>query len=191
VVDGPFAVINADDFYGAGGFRAIYDFLASPHTSGEYAMVGYRLRNTVTDSGYVSRGICTVENGLLTDVTERTHIEKRDGGIAWTEDGEHYTPISGDETVSMNFWGFGVEMLDRLWDGFPPFLRTCLEENPLKGEYFLPSVVNRLLQEGRALVRVLHCDEAWHGVTYREDVQQLRSAIQEMKNSGIYPQELP
>jgi hypothetical protein len=154
-------------------------------------MVGYRLRNTVTDSGYVSRGICTVENGLLTDVTERTHIEKRDGGIAWTEDGEHYTPISGDETVSMNFWGFGVEMLDRLWDGFPPFLRTCLEENPLKGEYFLPSVVNRLLQEGRALVRVLHCDEAWHGVTYREDVQQLRSAIQEMKNSGIYPQELP
>ena len=131
VVDGPFAVINADDFYGAGAFRTIYDFLAADHAAGEHAMVGYRLRNTVTENGAVSRGICAVENGYLTDVTERTKIEKRGAAAAYIEDGREY-PLTGDEIVSMNFWGFSPAMLDELWARFPAFLDRQASADPLK-----------------------------------------------------------
>lgn len=190
VVDGPFAVINADDFYGAGAYRAIYDFLASPLGDTEHAMVGYRLRNTVTENGYVSRGICQVRDGRLTGVTERTHIEKRGRDAAWTEDGTHYTDISGDEIVSMNFWGFRESMLKELSDGFPAFLSRRLKIDPLKCEYFLPSVVNELLATGRASVQALPCSETWYGVTYREDIDAVRSAIAAMKAQGKYPEKL-
>lgn len=188
-VDGPFAVINADDFYGAGAFRAIYAFLAEERGPAEHAMVGYRLRNTVTENGSVARGICTVENGLLTGVTERTRIVKRGDAAAYLEDdGEH--PLTGDETVSMNFWGFSPSMLDELWARFPAFLEEKLGSDPLKCEYYLPSVANALLQEGLARVHVLECNEVWHGVTYREDLQSVIDAIAALKQAGVYPASL-
>ena len=187
-VDGPFAVINADDFYGAGAFRASYDFLTAPRSAGESAMVGYRLRNTVTENGSVSRGICTVENGLLTAVTERTQIEQRGDAAVYIENGAEH-PLTGDETVSMNFFAFGPEMLDELWTRFPAFLERNLPENPLKCEYYLPSVVTAVLNERRGSVRVLECDEVWHGVTYRADLPAVKSAIAELKRAGVYPEE--
>lgn len=188
-VDGPFAVINADDFYGAEAYSAVFDFLSRPRGEGQYAMVGYRLRNTLTENGYVSRGICSVKEGMLAAVTERTHIEKRGGDAAWTEDGEHYEPIPGDAPASMNFWGFSPDILDRLWEGFPPFLRSGLAEDPLKCEYFLPGAVNALLDSGRCSVRVLDCPARWHGITYRDDLLSLRAALADLHLRGVYPQD--
>ena len=188
-VRGPFAVINADDFYGAGAFRTIYDFLAAERGPGEHAMVGYRLRNTVTENGAVARGICTVENGFLTGVTERTKIEKRGDAAAYIEDGREH-PLSGDEIVSMNFWGFSPAMLDELWSRFPAFLDRRLSVDPLKCEYYLPMVANAVLQEGLGTVRVLECGEVWHGVTYREDLQSVIDAVAALKKQGVYPETL-
>lgn len=189
-VTGPFAVINADDFYGRGAYEAIYSFLSADRPDSEYAMVGYKLRNTVTENGHVARGICEIENGFLRDITERTHIEKRGSDAAYTEDGEHFTPLSGDTTVSMNFWGFSTKMLDELGARFPAFLDRSLPENPLKCEYFLPFVANEQLQEGSASVRVLDCNETWYGMTYRADLDSVRAAIAAMKDAGIYPARL-
>ena len=188
-VDGPFAVINADDFYGAGAFQAVYDFLAAGRPETEHAMVGYRLRNTVTEHGSVARGICTVDGGFLTSVTERTKIEKRGSTAVYTEDGKEF-PLTGDETVSMNFWGFSAAMLEELWKGFPAFLDERLQRDPLSCEYFLPTVANEVLQTGRGTVRVLPCDEVWHGVTYREDLDSVRAAVARLKAAGRYPEKL-
>ena len=188
-VTSPFAVVNADDFYGAGAFQTIYDFLASEHDASEHAMVGYRLRNTVTEHGAVARGICTVENGLLTGVTERTKIEKRGDAAVYIEDGREY-PLTGDETVSMNFWGFSPAMLDELWARFPAFLDRQAPADPLKCEYYLPMVANAVLQEGLGTVRVLECGEVWHGVTYREDLQSVMEAVAALKKQGVYPESL-
>lgn len=189
-VTGPFAVINADDFYGRGAYEAIYSFLSADRPDSEYAMVGYKLRNTVTENGHVARGVCEIENGFLRDITERTHIEKRGSDAAYTEDGEHFTPLSGDTTVSMNFWGFSTKMLDELGARFPAFLDRSLPENPLKCEYFLPFVANEQLQEGSASVRVLDCNETWYGMTYRADLDSVRAAIAAMKDAGVYPARL-
>lgn len=190
VVDGPFAVINSDDFYGAGAYKAIYDFLSAERSPSEYAMVGYRLRNTVTENGHVSRGICEIENGQLVDIVERTHIEKRGGDAAFTEDGEHFTELSGDTTVSMNFWGFSPQMLEELEKRFAAFWAEKVPSNPMKAEYFLPFVANEQLHEGLASVRVLECNETWYGMTYREDLDSVRSAIADMKARGVYPEKL-
>jgi hypothetical protein len=187
-VDGPFAVINSDDFYGKTAYSTVYDYLAEGKGENEHAMVGYLLRNTVTENGYVSRGICRQENGFLTGVTERTHIEKRGSDAAYTEDGENYIPLSGGVTVSMNLWGFGRGIFDALSDGFPKFLDANLPVNPMKCEYFLPTVANAELAAGRCSVRMLACDETWYGVTYKEDLESVRSAIASMKASGIYPE---
>ena len=190
VVNGPFAVINADDFYGPSAFAAIYDFLRDNRREDCYAMVGYRLRNTVTEHGSVSRGVCRVENGLLTGITERTKIYKRGANAAYTEDGETFVDLPGDTLVSMNLWGFTSRMLEELTARFPEFLRENLPGNPLKCEYFLPSVVGAQLQEGTASVQVLPCEEVWHGVTYREDLESVRTAIAQMKKQGIYEETL-
>ncbi len=190
VVDGPFAVINADDFYGKGAYEAIYSFLKEDRPASEYAMVAYRLRNTVTENGHVSRGVCSVENGYLTDITERTHIEKRGEDAAFTEDGVTFEHISGNTPVSMNFWGFSQQMLQELEARFPAFLDRGLEENPKKCEYFLPFVADEQLKEGFATVRVLDCDETWYGMTYREDLDSVKAAIAKMKSEGIYPEKL-
>lgn len=189
-VDGPFAVINADDFYGPGAYKAIFDYLKEDRPKSEYAMVGYRLRNTVTENGHVSRGICQTENGYLTGITERTHIEKRGEDAAYTEDGVNFVDISGDAVVSMNFWGFSTQMLDELNARFPKFLDRNLPVNPLKCEYFLPFIANEQLNEGLCTVEVLNCNETWYGMTYREDLDSVKAAIAKMKDDGIYPEML-
>lgn len=190
VVHEPFAVINADDYYGADAFHQIYDFLARERPECEHAMVGYLLRNTVTEHGHVARGICRQEDGYLTGVTECTHIEKRDDDAAYTEDGETFVPLSGDTVVSMNFWGFSPKIMDELWKRFPAFLDKALQENPLKAEFFLPSVANAQIQEGLGTIRLLSTPEAWHGVTYREDLESVRQAIAQLRSSGVYPETL-
>ena len=190
VIDGPFAVINADDFYGPSAYGALYDYLSQEHPEGEHAMVAYLLRNTVTENGYVARGVCRVEDGFLTDVVERTHIEKRGADAAYTEDGETYLPLSGDSPVSMNFWGFQKQMLTELVRRFPAWYAENAEKNPLKGEYFLPSVANALIQEGLARVRVLPCHETWHGVTYKEDLPDVIATIASLREKGVYPETL-
>lgn len=190
-IDGPFAVINADDYYGQEAFKLIYDYLAS-HEDDEkyrYTMVGYHLGNTVTDNGHVARGICDMnENGELVAIHERTRIEKRDGGIAFTEDdGETWTSVPADATVSMNMWGFTKSILTEIKEGFPAFLEEGLQSNPMKCEYFLPTVVSDLLGEDRATVAVLKSADKWHGVTYKEDKPVVVAAIKRMKEEGLYP----
>ena len=189
-IDGPFAVINSDDYYGIEAYRLLYDFLAVPRPERSYAMVGFRLRNTVTANGSVSRGVCTERNGMLESITERTHIEKRGDDAAFTEDGEHFTPLSGDTTVSMNFWGFTPRILDELAAEFPRFLQESVSVNPLKAEFYLPTVANNQLAANRATVRVLHTDESWHGVTYREDKPVITAAVSQMTADGEYPEDL-
>ena len=191
VLDGPFAVINADDFYGPTAFSAIYDYLANNEDESRYAMIGYRVRNTVTENGSVARGVCEVENGLLTGVTERTKIFKNGTDAKFTEDdGKTFTDLPGDTIVSMNLWGFTAKMIRELDERFAAFLDNAIATNPLKGEYFLPSVVNDQLVAGTATVRVLPCEETWYGVTYREDLDSVKAAIEGMKKKGIYEENL-
>ena len=194
VVDGPFAIINADDYYGPEAYRAIYDYLCA-HRDGErysYAMVGYRLRNTVTEHGSVARGVCDVDQGgALVDIHERTVIEKDGDNARYTEDGGlSWTSISGDTLVSMNMWGFTHSFLEEAQARFPAFLDQALVENPTKAEYFLPTVVDQLIREGKAQVRVLPSEDKWYGVTYREDKPTVTAAIASMTRSGLYPDEL-
>ncbi len=193
-IDGPFAVINADDYYGAEAFKLIYDYLAS-HQDDEkyrYTMVGYKLGNTVTDNGHVARGICDMnERGELVAIHERTRIEKQDGGIAYTEDeGATWVPVPEETIVSMNMWGFTSSILKELKGRFPAFLDRGLEENPMKCEYFLPAVVSKLLEEEKAAVAVLKSADKWYGVTYKEDKPVVVAAIQKMKDEGLYPENL-
>ena len=194
VIHEPFAVINADDYYGVEAFKLIYDYLQSHPDDDKYryTMVGYYLGNTVTDNGHVARGICTMdENGKLVKIEERTQIEKRDGGIAFTEDGgETWTNVSEKAVVSMNMWGFTKSILTEIRDGFPAFLDKGLKENPMKCEYFLPAVVSDLLGEDKATVAVLESADKWHGVTYKEDKPVVMAAVKKMKEDGIYPKHL-
>lgn len=189
-VDGPFAVINADDFYGPSAYSALFDFLSQDRPANEHAMVAYLLKNTVTEHGSVARGVCAVRDGLLTDVVERTRIEKRGEDGAFTEDGEHWTELSGLVPVSMNFWGFGRSMMEELEKRFPAWLDGNLPLNPLKCEYFLPFVTNAMIKEGTGAVRVLNCHETWHGITYREDMESVVSYIAALRARGIYPKTL-
>ncbi|MBR1455973.1 MAG: nucleotidyltransferase [Oscillospiraceae bacterium] len=189
-VDGPFAVINADDFYGPGAYAALYAFLTEELPENEHAMVAYQLKNTVTEHGTVARGICQVEDGYLTGVVERTKIAKRGEDAAFTEDGETWTPVSGLVPVSMNFWGFQASMMQELAARFPAWLDENLRTDPEKCEYFLPFVANALIQEGRGRVRVLSCHETWHGITYKEDLESVVSYIAKLREDGIYPETL-
>ena len=193
-IDGPFAVINADDYYGVEAFKEIYNFLSTHEDDDKYrfAMVGYEVGKTVTDNGYVSRGVCEVnENQELISVTERTRIEKKDGGIAFTEDdGASWTFIDEKTPVSMNMWGFTNSILKEIKDRFPAFLEEGLKTNPLKCECYLPAVVSELLAEGKATVTVLKSSDQWHGVTYQEDKPVVVKALQDLKDSGLYPEYL-
>ena len=187
VVNGPFAVINADDFYGRTAFSEIYDFLAAQTDESKYAMVGYRLKNTVTEFGSVARGVCEIEAGMLTGVTERTKIFKKGADAEYTEDGEHFIDLPGDTTVSMNFWGFSPLYLRELAQRFPAFLDENLPRNPLKCEYFVPSIVDAQLHAGTADVTMLHTDDAWHGVTYHDDLPDVVAALRALRDAGKYP----
>ena len=189
-VDGPFAVINADDFYGPTAIGAMGKFLSEERPASEHAMVGYQLRNTVTEHGYVARGVCDVKDGMLQGVTERTKIEKRGNDAAFTEDGEHFEPLSGDTIVSMNLWGFQKEIFPQFQSRFETFLQEQVPSNPLKSEFYLPSVADAQIKEGLGTIQVLPTKETWHGVTYREDLEGVVAAIQSMKDSGMYPEKL-
>lgn len=190
VVDGPFAVINADDFYGPTAIGAMGKFLSEDRPANQHAMVGYQLRNTVTEHGYVARGVCDVKDGMLQGVTERTKIEKRGDDAAFTEDGEHFEPLSGDSIVSMNLWGFQKEIFPQFQSRFVTFLQEQVPANPLKSEFYLPSVADAQIKEGLGTVQVLPTKETWYGVTYREDLEGVVAAIQSMKDNGMYPEKL-
>jgi len=190
VIDAPFAVINADDFYGRSAFEMIYEFLSEEDTPGRYAMVGFRLRNTLTENGSVARGQCYVENGRLTGVVERTEIYPDGDNAKYRNENGNMTEISGDTVVSMNFWGFSSDMSKLLWDRFADHLATGLDSNPLKYEYFLPTVVNEQTSEGSCSVQVLTCEDSWHGVTYTDDLPNVKNALSDMRACGVYPEEL-
>ncbi len=194
VIDGPFAVINADDYYGQQAFKMIYDYLAS-HQDNEkyqYTMVGYLLKNTLTEYGHVARGVCeTDEAGKLTAITERVRIEKHADGPAFTEDeGKTWTGLSEDTVVSMNMWGFTQSILPEIHDRFADFLKKNLPVNPIKCEYFLPFVVDELIREDKAEVTVLKSCDRWYGVTYKEDKPAVVKAIAALKEEGCYPRKL-
>ena len=193
-IDGPFAVINADDYYGVNAFRMAYDFLTQNQDEDgiyRYMMVGYKLENTLTENGHVARGVCvTDEEGHLQKIHERTHIERHEGSVAYTEDeGKTWTALPQDSTVSMNMWGFSESILKELKARFPKFLEENLPVNPMKCEYFLPFVVDELLGENKATVKVLKSMDKWYGVTYKEDKPVVVAAIQRMKDEGLYPQD--
>ena len=194
-INGPFVVINADDYYGVRAFQMAYDFLTDPEAedaAGRYMMVGYRLENTLTENGYVSRGVCvTDDEGYLRGINERTHIEKRGDGAAYTEnEGASWTELPADAAVSMNMWGFSADILEELKKRFVVFLEENLEKNPLKCEFFLPFVVDELLEEKKATVKVLKSADKWYGVTYKEDKPMVMAAVQNLKDQGLYPQKL-
>ena len=195
LVDGPFAVVNADDYYGPEGYEEIYNYLLHhPDTPEmyEYAMVGYLLKNTVTENGSVARGVCTeTASGYLHSVVERTKIMKGEKTPMYTEDdGLTWHELCEDDIVSMNLWGFQKSYLEEAWAGFPAFLDKALAENPLKGEYFLPTVVSNLLSQHKARVKVLRSNDKWYGVTYKEDKPGVVAALAELREKGIYPAEL-
>lgn len=188
-IDGaPFAVINADDYYGKSAFRVIYEYLSACTDPNGYCMVGYELSKTVTENGSVARGVCVSdENGYLTEITERTRIEKYPGGIHFTEDGETWTELAPDTTVSMNLWGFMPGFLEEIKARFSAFLDKALVENPLKGEYFLPLPIAQLLHEKKATVKILTSPDRWFGVTYAADKPVVVEALKVMTQEGKYP----
>ncbi|MBQ8720037.1 MAG: nucleotidyltransferase [Clostridia bacterium] len=189
VVDAPFAVINADDYYGANAFTNIYNFLSNVADTDKYhyCMVGYRIKNTVTEKGTVARGICSSdERGMLTEVTERTSISSVEGRIYYTEDGVDY-PLNPNSLVSMNLWGFTPSFIEECAKRFPAFLEEKVPKNPEKSEFYIPGVVDDLIKEGKADVKVLENTDKWHGVTYKEDKPDVLRAFIELRESGVYP----
>ena len=195
LINGPFAVINADDYYGPEAFRVLYDYLAN-HTDRpdcfQYAMVGYHLGKTLSDSGGVTRGLCrTNRDGLLENIVEQQDIEREgEGGRFSTDNGQSWNYLTGNTLVSMNFWGFQRSFLDEAEKRFPLLLRRALAHHPEKGEVQLPVMVADLLDRGRAQVRVLSSGEQWFGVTYREDKPLVVAALREKTEQGLYPENL-
>ena len=188
--DAPFAVLNADDYYGKSAFKVMYNYLcqAQDKEMYDFCMAGYYLCNTVSDHGSVARGVCqTDENRNLTGIVERLRIEKYDGGIHFTEDGETWTDLDPDTPVSMNMFGFTPVFLQELQDRFPAFLETELPENPMKKEFLLPVSVGALLKEGKANVKVLSTADKWYGVTYAADKPLVVAMLKEKTEQGLYP----
>ena len=192
VIKEPFAVINADDFYGRNAFEVIAKALARPRDKkGDYCMVGFRVGNTMTENGSVARGVCENKDGLLTSVVERTAISyDKDHNIVFTDENDQVQTLDPKTPVSMNLWGFSTRVLDELWARMGAFLTEAMKTNPLKCEYFLPFVVNEQLADKSASVQVLPCEETWYGVTYREDLASVKEAVARMKAEGIYTEEL-
>lgn len=203
VVKSPFAVINADDYYGPSTFRVLRDFLdpaehrgaghGSEDGQGEtrhYCMVGFQLEKTLTENGPVSRGICSIDTeGCLREIHERTRIQGFGDGVRYTEDGTTWVPIPANSTASMNAWGLTPDFFQDLEAGFPRFFREN-RENILRAEYLLPAIVGDLVSARKARVTVLHSGEKWYGMTYREDAPIVRSAIADMVRRGTYPEAL-
>lgn len=194
-VDAPFAVINADDFYGADAFQKIYDFLAAPYAADELrcCMVGYKVENTLTENGTVSRGVCAADaQGDLTSIIERTSIHRdADGVIRYDADGDAPAgTIAPGTPVSMNLWGFTPRFLDELTTLLRGFFAETLPHNPEKGEFYLPFAVDALIRAGKTAARVLTTDARWFGVTYQADKPQVMASLAAMTEAGDYPADL-
>ena len=186
----PFAAINADDYYGKSAYKTMFEALSTMEDTEvmNYCMVGYRLGNTVTDHGSVARGVCTVdEDGYLTNIVERLRIEKYEGGIHFTVDGENWEDLAFDTPVSMNLFGFTPSLLTALKDRFPAFIREQMPQNPAKKEYLLPTIVNNLLHSGQAKLKVLSSADKWYGVTYAADKPMVVAALKKLTEDGLYP----
>lgn len=195
LIDGPFAVINADDYYGPSGFVSVYEYLAGQKGGTEpypFCMAGYVLSNTITEYGHVARGVCEMDgDGFLSEITERTRIQRQPEGICYTEDrGESWHVLADDTLVSMNFWGFSEDMIRELNAGIDAFFEEQVPADPMKSEYLLPTVVDRLIHDGKASVKVLPCRDKWCGVTYKEDWQGVHDELQSRKDKGEYPEKL-
>ncbi len=190
IVNAPFAVINADDYYGANAFSKIYEFLKNTKNDGKahYAMVGYKIKNTVTEQGTVSRGVCSLdENSMLFDITERTKVGIDDGGIYYIEKDTRY-PLDPETVVSMNLWGFDEGYISECYERFSKFLSDNLDKNPEKCEFYMPSVISALVGEGLADVSVFDNSDKWYGVTYKEDKPKVVEALATLIKQGIYPE---
>jgi len=190
-INGPFAVINADDFYGRKAYKVLADYYSGWTTAREndYCMVGYRLDKTLSEFGSVSRGVCKInEKRQLVDVIERTSIEKKDGLVVYREGTEPPVTIPPDSVVSMNCWGFTPSFFGYLRTGFEAFISKNYEN--LKAEMYIPSVVNELIKGGKAGVEVLSCDEQWFGMTYQEDRAFVVDSLRDLIRKGVYPQKL-
>jgi dTDP-glucose pyrophosphorylase len=192
-VNGPFVVINADDYYGSHAFQLMFDYLSSirDDEKARYAMVGYMLKNTITEYGHVSRGVCRMDKeGFMTGVDERLKIMRRGADIAYTEDDSTWIPLRADDIVSMNFWGFTEGFMDVAVREFPAALDVIMRTDPLKGEYQLPRTVGDMIDADKASVKIMRTEDRWHGITYKEDRQSVVSALQALKDSGVYPDKL-
>ena len=191
LVDAPFCAINADDFYGENAFRLAYEHLCNLKDDGDVAMVGYLLKNTLSETGSVARGVCEMdENGQLTGLTERTHIISTVDGPLMTEDSVNYVRLSEESVVSMNMWAFPYAMMESLKAQFPVFLKEQVPQNPMKAEFFLPFAVDHDMKLGKAKVTVKTTPDKWYGVTYSADKQQVVDAIRRMGEDGRYPMPL-
>lgn len=191
VVKGPFVALNADDFYGPAAFKLAYGFLLEHKGENEHAIIGYRIGETLTDHGSVSRGVCVVdERGYLSDIRERTNVIRHGDKAAYEDENGNYITLPADTTVSMNFWAFNPGFMDHLSGDFPRFLSSAIEKNPLKCEDYLPESVRRALGDGRAAVKMLYTPDRWIGVTHKEDKPHVVAAIRGLKDQGIYPEKL-
>ncbi|WP_297100831.1 sugar phosphate nucleotidyltransferase [uncultured Draconibacterium sp.] len=187
-INEPFAVINADDYYGAGAFKTMADFLATEASDKENCMIGYHLKNTISENGSVSRGVCSIdENGFLKAVNERTHIEQTRDGIAYKEN-DQWISLAADTTVSMNFWGFTPQLFKHLEAQFITFLEERGDE--LKSEFYIPFVVSEIIKSGVTQFKVLKSDAQWFGVTYSEDKAKAVKAINSLIDKNVYPAKL-
>lgn len=189
VLDGPFAVINADDYYGQTCFKDLYAFLNHEAKSHHYGMVGYMLVNTITENGSVARGQCVVKDGKLVNVVERTRIEKRGDQIEFYLDDEWH-PLSEDTLVSMNMWAFTPDIIEEIEQRFDAFMAEAVPHDPMKSEMYIPNVVGELLREDVADVVMMSSKDRWYGVTYQEDKEGVKAGIRSLIDQGCYPQPL-
>jgi len=190
-INGPFAVINSDDYYGVGAYRVLYDRLTrceDRNGVGDYAMVGFRLKNTLTEHGSVARGVCETDSeGRLTAIMERTRIAIIDGHPAFTENGTDWTELPEDNLVSMNMWGLTPSVLTAIKERFVSFMKEEVPANPEKSEMYIPMEVSRLLKSGKCTVDVLSSADRWYGVTYKEDKPSVAAAMKKLTEQGVYP----
>ncbi len=190
-IDAPFAVINADDFYGRGAYKVLADYYNgwTPVRENDYSMVAYEIGKTLSDHGFVSRGICqTDSSSFLENVVERTRIERIPAGIAFQDEAGSEVILSEQTVVSMNFWGFTPSFFSYLRIGFTNFIKANAED--LKAEYYIPTAVNGIIQKREATVRVLSCNEKWYGMTYRDDREVVVAGIRNLIEKGVYPEKL-
>ncbi len=190
----PFAVINADDYYGVSAYQSLYEFLTSEKKEDKlpFCMVGYELKNTLTENGSVARGCCQMDSeNFLESIDERTNIIKTEDGAAYSkDDGKTYIPMPLDTLTSMNMWGFVPEIFGELKNSLDRFFGSEVESNPMKAECYLPMEVGNMIQDGKATVKVLSSKDKWFGVTYKEDKPFVEASIQKLKDDGVYPEKL-